>query len=89
MENPEHLLASFGEELLSVSRIGHRFPLLSVTAREMHMSWMWRHIRRYILELDVPQVHIGNVPDKNPPNFEHTFPFVGCPHRAALGVIHL
>lgn len=89
MENPKHLLASFGEELLSVSRIGHRFPLLGVTARKMRRSWVWRHIGRYILELDVPQVDIGNVPDKNPPNFEHTLPFVGCPHRATPSVIHL
>lgn len=44
---------------------------------------------RSSLQLDVTEVHVGNVSNKYPSNFENAFPLVRRPHGAAPRVVDL
>ena len=41
------------------------------------------------LESDMAKIGVRNVADEDPSHFEYTLPFVGSPHGAAAGVVHL
>lgn len=42
-----------------------------------------------LLEANVAKVGVWDVSDKDPPDLEDPFPFVGCPHGAASRVVDL
>lgn len=43
----------------------------------------------HLLQSDMPKARVRNVTNKDPPDFEDTFPLIGRPDRAASGIVHL
>lgn len=88
MEDTKHLLASFRKQFLSITRIRNGLTLLSIAVNRFSKKPKGRENRdENPLQSDMAKRSIGNIPDENPPNFEHTLPLVGCPNGTAPRVI--
>lgn len=87
-ENAEHFVACFWEQFLRITGIGHGLAFLRVTKGFALARRLWeKNTIGDTLEPDVPQYCIRDVPYKDPPNLEDTFPFVRRPDSTATGVV--
>lgn len=91
MEDSEHFLTCIGKKLLRIPRIGDRLTLLGVADDTQKRSESISSVKAFpsSLQLDMSQVDVGNVPNENPPHFEHTLPLVRCPYGTTASVVDL
>jgi hypothetical protein len=89
MEDPQHLLTCVREEFLCITGICDRLAFLRIAMAACQYTSTLSAGEQIILQLDVSQVDIGDIPNEYPPHFENTFPLVRGPHRAASSVIDL
>lgn len=89
VEDPQHFLTCIREEFLCITGICDRLAFLRIARATCQYTSILPVGERIALQLDVPEVDIGDIPNEYPPHFENTFPFVRGPHCAASGVIDL
>lgn len=99
MQNLEVRMFSLGGCGISVTFLAlHRVAVLECPENLSQVSVLacyCRSISKFQIEggsslqLDVTEVHVGNVSNEYPSHFENAFPLVGRPHSAAPRVVDL